>query len=455
MILDCENLYKWFVMRKLLFVILVSSLILGLGFAKDGSVPTVKAALSIHQGDLILSGNNVTTIENMIFHINGSIIVENNATLILHNAVLNFTQSAFYEHNMTLRNAANGNPRLQSDNSEITSNLQYFMVQLYDNSSATISNSANTAYLRLFSSAVAYVSNSSIAFFETYSSAVASFFNSTFGYAYADYPSTLIVSNSEIDSLEIGSASVNCSFVNIRPGFFNYWDYQSNSSLLIGPGGGAANVTLNNTEIDNWELGFWGASNVTIRDSALSILFSYDFSTVWLFNTTVASPYFWNKGEVYVSWYLDAHVIDGTGQNVPTANVTAFYSNSTLSDSKLTDMSGKATLTLMEKMMNATGSYAVGNYTIHASYLAYSNFTTINMTQSQEVTLTLSNLNIPEFPSFLVLPLFMMATLMAVVMYTKKKETSCKHPEKRPKSGECSQEQIAECHPKAKAHQCK
>jgi hypothetical protein len=31
----------------------------------------------------------------------------------------------------------------------------------------------------------------------------------------------------------------------------------------------------------------------------------------------------------------------------------------------------------------------------------------------------------------------------------------CIHPEKKPKSGECSQEQIAECHPKARTHTCK
>jgi hypothetical protein len=127
------------------------------------------------------------------------------------------------------------------------------------------------------------------------------------------------------------------------------------------------------------------------------------------------------QGKVYFSWYLNAQVVDSVGQNVPSANVTAFYSNSTLADSKLTDTSGRATLTLMEKMMNDTGSYPVGNYTVQASYLTYSNSTTVNMTQSQEVTLTLSNLYIPEFPSLLILPLFMTTTLLAVIALRKRR----------------------------------
>ncbi|MEM4713382.1 MAG: hypothetical protein QXQ61_02405 [Candidatus Bathyarchaeia archaeon] len=31
----------------------------------------------------------------------------------------------------------------------------------------------------------------------------------------------------------------------------------------------------------------------------------------------------------------------------------------------------------------------------------------------------------------------------------------CKHPERKPKTGKCSPEQIAECHPKSKKHHCK
>ena len=45
-----------------------------------------------------------------------------------------------------------------------------------------------------------------------------------------------------------------------------------------------------------------------------------------------------------------------------------------------TDVNGWATLTLTEKMINATASYPIGNYTLETSYLTYSDSAEINMT---------------------------------------------------------------------------
>jgi len=56
--------------------------------------------------------------------------------------------------------------------------------------------------------------------------------------------------------------------------------------------------------------------------------------------------------------------------------------------SKITALMGdKARFTLMEKMINATGEYPVGNYTVEATYLTHSNVTTVNMTGNQVITL--------------------------------------------------------------------
>jgi len=126
------------------------------------------------------------------------------------------------------------------------------------------------------------------------------------------------------------------------------------------------------------------------------------------------------EGKVYVSWYLDAHVIDSIGQDVPSANVTAAYPNATIAESKLTNANGLARLTVMEKMMNSTGDYPVGNYTIEASYGTHFNSTTVNMTGNREITLSLDFV-IPEFPSLLILPLFMTATLLAVIVCRRKR----------------------------------
>ena len=70
---------------SVLFMLLVPTLI------QLGRISIVKASPEIHQGDLILTGSNVTIIENSWFEINGSIIIEENATLVLRDVVLNFT----------------------------------------------------------------------------------------------------------------------------------------------------------------------------------------------------------------------------------------------------------------------------------------------------------------------------------------------------------------------------
>jgi hypothetical protein len=92
-------------------------MILRLGLQSGNALSTNSV---IHQGNLVISGNNLTVLEGR-FDINGSIIVEQNATLFLRDAILNFTQKG-RNHNITLRNPAAGNPRLIAYNSTLTSN---------------------------------------------------------------------------------------------------------------------------------------------------------------------------------------------------------------------------------------------------------------------------------------------------------------------------------------------
>jgi len=96
-------------------------------------VPAPVNASDIFQGNLILQGNNVTTIEGR-FDINGSIIVKENATLILRNALVNFTQSKNYQHVLALQNPSNGFPRLQVDNATITTSDYWFQMNFHGNS---------------------------------------------------------------------------------------------------------------------------------------------------------------------------------------------------------------------------------------------------------------------------------------------------------------------------------
>lgn len=95
----------------------------------------IKIAAPFWQGDLVLSGNDVYTI-NGEFNINGSIIVTENATLVLEDAFVNFTQTENYQFDITLRDAVDGKPRLIVDNATIDTGGYFFNIALYENSTA-------------------------------------------------------------------------------------------------------------------------------------------------------------------------------------------------------------------------------------------------------------------------------------------------------------------------------
>jgi sugar lactone lactonase YvrE len=382
-------------------------------------VPPPANASGIYQGDLILQGNNVTTIEGR-FDINGSIIIEENATLILKNALINFTDSGFGIH---MQDAANGNPRLQAENTQITGNSDN---RFYDNSSATFSNLTGNVYF----------------YFDEDSSG--SFVDSAFSGFQARASSSVTVSNSTVEYLTVTMYNGNASIVNLSPGFFDHWDFQENCSVAFKPQTEAPEVVLNQTTVNDWSFSFQGNSTATITrselihlhtnmdttmyptarveayDSNINTVELYSSAIVTLTNTTCAQLKPYQSTAVYVYWYLDVQVLDDSPnprQNVQPANVTAAFSNGTLAEERLTASDGHTRLTLMEKMTNATGNYPVGSYTVNATYLFYYSGSTVNMTGNQTIILILEDLVIPEFPSFLTVLYFAMATLAAAITY--------------------------------------
>ena len=461
-------------MRKLVFIVLVSFLLVALAFVQKGNIPAAKAASSIYQGDLVLTGNNVTTIEGR-FDINGSIIVKDNATLHLKDAFLNFTQTEGWLYNITLRNPSNGNPRLLAYNSTISSNYAT-QAYLYDNSTAAIENSTINTEVRTFDYSVMSISSNStikssaLAFdysvvsisdsnflygLYTFMHPCISIYNSSLGRVVSYESSQVQIHDSEIrDDLSIMPHSVNCTISELEPGLIRHWNFITNSSATWS-GGHLLNVTLTDTRVNEWDFYFYGSSYAAIlnstvavgamgssvlsvksttceyagahqssvlfaTDSSLDFLRGTDSSNIWLLNTTYTTSEIKYSARVHVSWYLDVHVIDSIGQDVPSANITATYPNATIAESELTDANGWTKLALMEKMMNLTGEYPVGNYTVKATYLTYSNNATVNMTENKQIILTLEDFIIPEFPSFLILSLFMIATLLTVIVYRRK-----------------------------------
>jgi len=441
-------------MRGFAFIALFSFLLLTLPLMYKGDIPIVKASPDIYFGDLVLNGNNVTLIENMGFDINGSIIITENATLILENSILNLTQASERQFNVTLENGANGNPRLLVYNSTLTSasGLEY-LVYVKDNSTAAINNSTISEFLSCSDESTVTVLNSSyVDILYGYGSTVITV-NSSAVREWHNYDSPQVeVYDSRINSLVTGSTSINCTISNLQEGNMSYWNFLSNCSVLF-DGGYCPNVTLVNTGVEWWRFAFYGSSdarvidstiwevsaiawtgftvvNLTrssftyvncygsnelwIDDSLIDSLYVAQLSTAWLLDTTCNSLTVDENASVYVNWYLDVYVKDVLYQFVPSANVTVTFPNMTVADSKLTDGYGWVRFALMEKMINTTAQYPIGNYSVQAIYLIHSNSTTVNMTANQQTELTFQDLVIPEFPSFLILPLFFMATLLAV-----------------------------------------
>jgi hypothetical protein len=128
-----------------------------------------------------------------------------------------------------------------------------------------------------------------------------------------------------------------------------------------------------------------------------------------------------DQSRVYVNWHLDVHVVDETGQDVPSANVTATFSNGTLAESRNTRSDGWTRMTLLDKVKSATGDFPAGNYTVDGTYLSFSNSTTVNLTANEVITLRLEGFIIPEFTSpTLALPLMIVTLLVVAVLVYRK-----------------------------------
>ncbi|MEM3577886.1 MAG: carboxypeptidase-like regulatory domain-containing protein [Candidatus Bathyarchaeia archaeon] len=347
-------------MRKYAALFAIVSLFLSLTVISNMNVPSVRAADIFHEGDLILSGNNVTIIENQILHINGSIIITENATLIIRNhGGINFTQQYSSQFNVTLKNPANGNPRLIIENySGIAGNGYALMLYFYGNSTLEAYQAAtpDRVIFNFFDSSFANITESEFWSIYVYANAVLHMTNAWINYVFLSGNAKATISGTEIFD-EI-SASVN------------------------------SELTILNCEVSNAEA--CHNSKCYIYDSVFTNATLYDNARVWLFNTTITNGAVYDSSIAYLYYYLDVHVTDLVGQDVPSANVTAYDSENVLMDSKLTEIDGKARLALMKGFVNETGFYWTGAYTVVAYYMKCSNSTSVNMYGNTEIEVKLN-----------------------------------------------------------------
>jgi len=421
--------------------------------------PLMTVYSPIYEGNFILTDNDVYVIAGR-FDVNGSIIVEKNATLILRNAILNVTQTSHWQFEMIFQHPAHGNPRLIVENGTVTANNLYMYVDFYGNTSVE-ANGLTLAYgvfAYLHADSAMSVMNSNIDRLNTLGSSTVESLNSTYSWINTHDNTSGFFSNCTTDILiaEEGTiltmtdctvnqaffipSSVNYSVINHEPGFVDNWNFLQNCSVVAASTGVAPNVTLTGTWIYGWGFSSRENSNYTVFNSLLYALDSHDSSTVHVYNSTISwrlwssdSSNVWllnstsstfaieEDSRIYVCWYLEVHVIDSIGQDVSSASVAAIYANSTTADSETTGEDGLAMLILTEKIKNATGDYPLGDYSVHVVYETHSNSTAVAMTENSQITMVLKNLIVPEFPLLLILPLFMMATLLAVIVYRRKR----------------------------------
>jgi len=385
-------------------------------YLDDVSLPGTR----ICQGDLLISGNEVFVIENDWFHTNGSISVEGNATLILRNATLDFMG---LDHGIFLRNPTMGNPRLIAEDSTIVG-MRYS--RHYSTSSLTFKNCSVSGFLYFYDTTNVTIIDSQMSRSLNVREA-----------------STATIFNSTIEKLILTSYSANASVRNLKPSLFEFWNFWSNCSVAINAGGQAPNVTLVHAEIQELELSFQSASHaeiasstfdhlhansvtmVAITNSTIYDLELYNFAIAKSLNSNYTQIRLYNSAKVFMSWYLAVHVIDSDSQPVPLANVTATFENTTLAQAKLSNPEGWATLTLIEKMMNNTGAYPEGNYTVEAEYDFYSNSANVEMTGNMQIVLQLPFL-IPESTSAVFLLLLLSAALLVVTLRRKRIASSLK-----------------------------
>jgi hypothetical protein len=364
----------------------------------------------IYQGDLVVAGHEVFVIENNWFHINGSVLVEGNGTLILRNATLDFMSTG---NGIFLRNPSQGHPRLFAEDSAIIG-MRYS--RHYSNSVLVFKNCSVSGFLHFYDRTNVTIIDSQMS-----------------RSLLARENSTVTVYNSTIESLGLTSHWTNASVSRLAPGLFESWSFWPNSSVTIAPGGQAPNVTLINATIQGWQLSFQGGSHAAVASSELEHLHAnseamltivnttadelelYNFAIAESLNATYTQIVLFDSTKSYLSWYLAVHVIDSDSQPIPLANVTATYENATLAQATLSNAQGWATLTLLEKMMNNTGTYAAGNYTVEAEYGVYSNSASAEVTGNTQIALQLPFL-IPEYTSAVVLALLTTATFLVLAL---------------------------------------
>jgi len=438
-----------------------------------GSFQSYGIEPSVHQGSILVGGNDVMVIEGP-FSINGSIVIVGNATLIVRNADVNFLQKKSQQWNITLRDPKGGRPRLSVENAMIRSDYLLGLV-LYGNSSASISGllSPKTP-VSLYGDSSTVIDNSTLHYFYSNEQSSADITDSivsngyTRGTAKATYAHCALDAfwceggsaefvGCEVDYVGLQIVSANVTIRGLKGGHISYFEPRTNTSLQIAPGGSVPDLVLRDTEILSWVFHTYETTNLTISDSELggllameqttatisncssdvsnhvdirhestAYVFSSTFdratarhtSTIWLVDSLCSVYEPLDQGRICApAWVLEVHVQDSQGRDVPNAVIRAVSSLDPNLSPQQTDGSGRARLILAEVIRDINGSKPVGMYEVTAQYGVYTSRSSLEMKNHATLDFKLEGLVIGELDS---VPVVLCLTVMLPVLYLTK-----------------------------------
>jgi len=262
----------------------------------------------------------------------------------------------------------------------------YISIFARDFSNVTILRSRLDWFLRALDHSVVSVLNSTLTTLRVEDFSVVYVSSSNLSMMHAEESANTTVSNSIIEELSIVSDSVNGSITGLEPGFFDWWNF---TSFIKSSRGYVPLLLLINTQIrGDWDLTFLGSSNVTIANSTINFLEAFDSSVVKVVNSVLGSEYVVDQAVVRVWSYLRVHVVDRFGIPLAWANVS-LQSNGSPVESKVTDVNGWVSFTVLERVIDGSGVYPYDSYTVDATWAESSGQQAVKMAGSKEIALTL------------------------------------------------------------------
>lgn len=194
-----------------------------------------------HQGDLVIEGDEVFTIEDVIYRQRGDIIVRDNARLIIRNATLIVDQDFYLQYSIVIRDQA----ELVAENAVITSN---FRIEVH------FRNEAQGRVSRLTTDWIIPTGHSTV-----------TITNSRIRreLIVGDQP-TVSISDSTLNTLHVFlEADVVANFQGLQPGLYRSLDFGTMIASGTEP-----RITLENTEVQRWSINIpYHVKSITFSDS--------------------------------------------------------------------------------------------------------------------------------------------------------------------------------------------